>query len=82
MTSFWLYLEASDTSKTYTDEKVSHYTRIYFVIDWAKSYFIQLLLLYVPYHWYLFHESGAKKSLYCSMLAVLETKVSRLVNSG
>jgi hypothetical protein len=49
--SAWLYQKSQEAERSYSDAEMSKNTKYYFIIDWVNGYFIQLLLLYVPYHW-------------------------------
>ncbi len=49
-------------------ETISYLTRIYFAIDWMNAFLIQWLLIFVPYHWYQYINSGWKKLLRSSLI--------------
>ena len=47
-----IYLFKAEQDSTTTDEEMSSKSKYLFLVDWLNAYFIQLLMLYVPYRWY------------------------------
>jgi hypothetical protein len=48
------------------DDEMSNLTKPYAAIDWLNAFFLQWLLLYVPYNWYAVREIGLRRSWSCS----------------
>jgi hypothetical protein len=59
--SISIYLLHDNHPSDYSDQDMSTITKYYFIVDWLTAFFIQWLLLYIPYHWYLATKAGRRK---------------------